>query len=434
MNLDAVYLVYWSVKDPLTQSQSLPVLRALSSRGYRMGLITYEQAPLFHDEVERRKICLELKDEGIRWFPLRYHRRPRLLATLWDICRGVWLCLRLSRRFGVSLFHSRGTVTAAAAFVAAKVSGASFFYDADGPLSEEYADAGLWPRASPSYRLTRWAEGRFLLAADAVAVLTRARRLELERSSAQSITVLPCAVDTDRFRFDDKARTRLREELSLNGTVMVYAGNWGGWYASDEMMDFVATVREVLADVCLLVLTKDSHHRFMEAAAKRGIDDILILHEVPWRSMPEHLSAADVGLSFVRSLPSKKACSPVKNGEYLACGLPIISTHGIGDYSEMIVRENVGVVIEDLNKTAYRQAARAMGELLLEPNLRSRCRRVAETEAGFNQIVLPRYLQVYRDLLGTLSLASHSEEKVRSIECLSQSPSLRQNSPKRSDS
>jgi len=409
MRFDSVCLVYWSVTDPLTQSQSLATMFSLSARGYRLGLVTFEEGLLFNDEARKRELRMKLGSRGISWFPLRYHHRPRMLSTLWDICQGLWLCVKLGRQGGVSVFHSRGTVTAASASVAAKFTGARFFYDADGPLSEEYADAGLWSRKSLSYRLTRWAERRFLSAADAVAVLTRARHKELARFTPRSITVLPCAVDTDRFQFDAGARSQLRCELDLHGTVMVYAGKWGGWYASEEMMDFVAAARGVIGGVRLLILTEETPDRFTEAATKRGIDDIQFIHKVPWQSMPAYLSAADVGLSFVRSLPSKRACSPVKNGEYLACGLPIISTSDIGDYSEMIARKNVGLVVKEMSQAEYTLAARALGDLLLDPHLHSRCRKTAAAEVGFSQIVLPRYLQIYQDLLGNLALAGHTE-------------------------
>ena len=41
--LDSVYIIYWSLLDPLCQSQSLPYLRSLAGNGYKLGLITFEQ-------------------------------------------------------------------------------------------------------------------------------------------------------------------------------------------------------------------------------------------------------------------------------------------------------------------------------------------------------------------------------------------------------
>ena len=39
--------------------------------------------------------------------------------------------------------------------------------------------------------------------------------------------------------------------------------------------------------------------------------------------------------------------SPIKVAEYLACGLPVIMTQGIGDYSEDLAREPVGLLLDE---------------------------------------------------------------------------------------
>jgi len=48
------------------------------------------------------------------------------------------------------------------------------------------------------------------------------------------------------------------------------------------------------------------------------------------------LRDADAGLSFVKPCVSKLASSPTKIGEYLAIGLPVVSTTGIGDIDQLL--------------------------------------------------------------------------------------------------
>jgi glycosyltransferase involved in cell wall biosynthesis len=210
--------------------------------------------------------------------------------------------------------------------------------------------------------------------------------------------VLPCAVDTVHFAPDPAARERLRRELGLAGTVLVYAGKSGGWYLTDAMLDFAAVAREVLGEVSLLVLTTEPPEGFARAAAARGL--ALSVRRAARDEMPAFLSAGDAGLSFVLSAPSKAACSPVKNGEYLACGLPIVTTPGIGDYSDLVSEERVGVVVGAMETEAYRRGAETLGELLADPRLRSRCRAVAKRRVGLDEVVVPRYVAIYDALLG----------------------------------
>ena len=400
MTLDAVYIVYWSLQDPLTQSQSLPVLRALAGHGYRMGLVTYERQPGDGAGPSRAVVSEKLRNQGIDWYPLLYHRDPPVLSTLWDVMKGLQKCWSLHLSRGVSLFHARGTVPGAPAHLAAVATGARFFYDADGPLSQEYVDAGVWSEGSFGHRLARWSEDRFLRRADAVAVLTQTRRDVVQPVVKRSVSVLPCAVDTSHFKPREEARTHLRSQLGLNGLVFVYAGKWGGWYAVEEMFDFVAIARETFPTSQLLILTQESHEPFLQAARRRNIEHRLLIRTSSREEMPDYLCAADVGLSFVRPVPSKLACSPVKNGEYLACGLPVVTPTGIGDYSALIEKRKVGIVLDNLDTENYRKAAQQLRGLLTDACLTARCQDVARSEVGLSEVLVPRYLAIYEDLLG----------------------------------
>jgi glycosyltransferase involved in cell wall biosynthesis len=47
--------------------------------------------------------------------------------------------------------------------------------------------------------------------------------------------------------------------------------------------------------------------------------------------VPALLAAADVGLAFRAVSLSTRAIAPIKVGEYLLCGLPVVGTAGIGE-------------------------------------------------------------------------------------------------------
>jgi len=398
MSLDAVYVTYWSLRDPLCRSQSLPLVRDQARRGRRMGLITFESPAWALGPAERAAEAAALEREGIRWMPLVYHKRPPVLSTLYDVARGVFRCASLARREGVRLVHARATVPGAIGYWASRLATCRFLDDADGPLSEEYADAGLWRRGSLPHRLARWSEETCLVAADAVAVLTDHRRREVEARVPHGVTTLPCGVDTAVFRRDPEAGARLRRELGLEGRVLVYAGKSGGWYLTGPMLDFVRVAGAVLGPVSLLVLTTEPPERFSGPAAERGLR--CVVRRASPEQMPAFLSAADAGLSFRVTAPSQRAASPIKNGEYLSCGLPVVTTPGAGDYSEMVVRRRVGLVTEGLDEGAYRRAAAALGALVAEPGIAERCRQAAVEEVGLREVVLPRYARLYEALLG----------------------------------
>ena len=81
----ALYICYFGLREPLVQTQVLPYVRELVAGGVRMSLLTFEPRPFDQDEWRER-----LRAEGIAWHALRYHKRPTLPATLYDIVRGAF--------------------------------------------------------------------------------------------------------------------------------------------------------------------------------------------------------------------------------------------------------------------------------------------------------------------------------------------------------
>ena len=395
--LDSVYITYWSLLDPLCQSQSLPYLFALAREGYRVGLITFEQPRWRMSPEAQAAKRRELRARGIDWHPLNYHKRPPVLSTLFDIGLGGLAAARLARRSGASFVHGRSSVSCGAAALAAKLAGVRLFADADGPLSQEYVDAGVWKEGSIGHRLTAWGERRAMELADVVAVLTHHRQREIEPwLSDTPVYVLPCAVDLQRFHPVAQRREALRRELGLRGTVFVYAGKPGGWYATEEMVAFIAIAKEVLDPLTLVILTGEDPAEFSSLCKEANIP--FVTRSVQPSEMPAYLSAADVGLCFLHPFPSKLACSPIKLGEYLACGLPVVSTSGCGDYDQLIEAERVGVVVESGARDAYPAAARELQHLLTDVSLGERCRSAAERFVGLKEVVVPRYSQIYGHL------------------------------------
>lgn len=396
--LDSAYITYWSLRDPLCQSQSLPIVRSLVRRGYRMALVTFEQSAYSLTAAERANQKGLLERDGILWRPLTYHKRPRILATLWDIVAGAFQATTLQRAYHARLLHGRGTVAAAMASIAARSWRSKFFNDADGPLSEEYVDAGVWGRGSIGHRLTSFGERRSLATADAVAVLSSLRRDEAQQFSRSRVEVLPCAVDTAQFVRDSDVGRAMRRELDLRGTVLAYSGKAGGWYRSDLLFSFAQAFRQAVGDSTLLVLTTDAPESFLRPANEAGVP--CVVRRATREEMPGYLSAADVGLSFRLATSSQTACSPVKNGEYLACGLPVVMTPVCGDYPALAEGRGVGLVLRGERQEELRAAARQLGAMLREPDLASRCRNVAVSEVGLSEVVVPRYIRIYEALLG----------------------------------
>jgi glycosyltransferase involved in cell wall biosynthesis len=166
------------------------------------------------------------------------------------------------------------------------------------------------------------------------------------------------------------------------------------------MADFFASFRKRKGNVHLLWLTTGSHDKVRELMTSRGIGsgDFSVL-SVASAAVPSYLAAADAGLAFAKSGMSRVARSPTKNGEYLACGLPLIINAGVGDSDALINDWKAGVLIEEFSEAQYEEAGRAIEAMTARPDVRERTRAVAEQLFDLNVIGGERYASLYERVL-----------------------------------
>ena len=95
------------------------------------------------------------------------------------------------------------------------------------------------------------------------------------------------------------------------------------------------------------------------------------------------------------------AASPVKVSEYLASGLLVVSSAGVGDLDLLLTERRVGVVIRDFSKASVKAAAGELVRLLHEGRAaEGRCRQLAEEQYALEDAI-DRYDRVYRGILET---------------------------------
>jgi len=104
-------------------------------------------------------------------------------------------------------------------------------------------------------------------------------------------------------------------------------------------------------------------------------------------------------LAFIKRCVSKLASSPTKNGEYLACGLPLVINAGVGDSDALINDWNAGVLIEEFSDETFAEAGRAVAVAVQDPEARSHARSVAEKVFDL-KIAGERYAALYERVLG----------------------------------
>src|SRR5947209_8205779 len=193
--LRSLYICYLSIEEPLVETQVIAYLRGLAEAGHQMHLLTFDSATLDRPVVATRRAAL--RAQGVSWHRLRYHKRPSLLATAFDVVQGglftLWLCLR----YRLDVIHARNHVPGAMALGAVGLLRRGLVFDVRGIMAEEYVDAGIWGRDSVGFRATKAVERRCLARADGIVVLTRRFRDQLPPGVAARTQVIPSCADCE---------------------------------------------------------------------------------------------------------------------------------------------------------------------------------------------------------------------------------------------
>jgi glycosyltransferase involved in cell wall biosynthesis len=406
--LRCLYVSYFGLREPLVQRQVVPYLAELRQSLAGVWLLTFESThPAKWSSAHRSALLEALAKRGVLWSHLRYHKRPTVPATAVDILLGALRIVRLVRRHRIDIVHCRGHVPMAMGALAKRVRRVRLVFDIRGFMPEEYVDAGVWRPGGRLFRFTKRVERHLLAAADAFVVLTERAREHLFAESRDAdlwgrpITVIPSCVDLRDFVAPDPGTVaRAKESLGIQGRrVHVYAGQLGGWYLDHALVEFLARARGRDPSLFAMILTPSSAEGLKEQLVTHGFDDTSVLiRAVGPEQVPSYLLAADVGLSFIKPCFSKISSSPTKIGEYLAAGLPVVSTAGIGDLDELLSANNAGWLLKDLDDAAFDEALRGIDTILEDACLRTRLYSIAAQALGLQSVGGPLYRDLYARL------------------------------------
>lgn len=108
-------------------------------------------------------------------------------------------------------------------------------------------------------------------------------------------------------------------------------------------------ISEVYPTARFLVLTRVEDFKLVKDEAKNfNVEDRLVLKNVPHEEVYKYLSASDLGLFLRHSHIMNKVVTSGKLGEYLASGLPVVTTGANSrNLNDFIKMNDMGVFVDD---------------------------------------------------------------------------------------
>ncbi|HEX9092361.1 MAG TPA: glycosyltransferase family 4 protein, partial [Coriobacteriia bacterium] len=154
------------------------------------------------------------------------------------------------------------------------------------------------------------------------------------------------SVDVDRFAPGrDPAGIRSKLGIPAHSRVVVFVGTLFPFTGLMRLLDDWDGVRAKDPRAHLLIVGGGPQEDELRQRASR-LDDpgsVTMTGMVPYRDVPDHIRAADVGVCPFEILPVTRDINPVKVVGYLACGLPTVCSTLEGTMA-VLPHEGSGVV------------------------------------------------------------------------------------------
>jgi glycosyltransferase involved in cell wall biosynthesis len=187
--------------------------------------------------------------------------------------------------------------------------------------------------------------------------------VETKGVGREKIVFLPNA-SMRPMQIDDTERERTRREYGWGDQVIVmYAGAHG---PANDLGQVVSAARELARETSIrFVFVGDgpTKHHVMEQAA--GLINVSFLDPVPKSEVFQLMRAADIGILSLRQTKVFEGARPNKLFDYMASGLPVVSTIG-GEVAKVLDEAGAGIYADP------EYLAPELRDIALDPEKRAR--------------------------------------------------------------
>ena len=362
---DLTYATVDSLSEGVGSSQIAPLMEKLAIHGMKINLLTFEK------EDPPTALKDRMAKSGIAWTQIPFGNSGPI--------GGVARTIQLARLIPDSLItHARSDFPA----VAARLSGQKrVLWD----VRSLWADQRKFIEESPIKRsiLSLYAPLEEMACNSSLALSTLTKAvvpiLEDRHKKLPSIrTVVPTAVDLERFKFSPVMPSKLRG---------LYSGTYNNYYDLDLSRRFIEEMRKFVSCEAGWARPKESKTTSLNAGEDHSFS-------ATQSEMANLMSEYSFGMSICKedAGPSLKAAMPTKIAEFLAIGRPVVVNAGLGDCDELLEQNGAGIVIKRNDDLAVK--AKELIELVRDNNSPQRCRNLAESNFDLD-IGVTNYLESY---------------------------------------
>jgi PEP-CTERM/exosortase A-associated glycosyltransferase len=291
------------------------------------------------------------------------------------------------------------SLNAIAALRAGKRFGIPVVYEVRAFWEDAAVDHGTSSENGLRYRLTRALETYALKQADAVTTICEGLRRDIVARgvAADKVTVIPNAVDIEKFSMGGTPDLALKEQLGLGGARLI--GFIGSFYAYEGLDVLLRAVPKLVARMpdlrVLLVGGGPQDAQLRQMAKDLDIaDKVVFTGRVPHDQVNKYYDLLDVLVYPRLSMRLTDLVTPLKPLEAMAQGR-ILAASDVGGHLELIEDGKTGVLFgaDDADSLADKVSA-LLAAHETWPRLRQAGRHYVETERNW-KVSVGRYPAIY---------------------------------------
>lgn len=264
-------------------------------------------------------------------------------------------------------------------------------------------DHGSTREGSPRYRLTRSLETYAFKNVDAVTTICEGLRADIVARGIPSnkVTVIPNAVDIEKFSVGGAPDEALKEQLGLAGKrVLGFIGSFYAYEGLDLLLSALPRMLDQAPDArVLLVGGGPQDDALKQQAQQLGIaDKVVFSGRVPHSEVNRYYDLVDVLVYPRHSMRLTELVTPLKPLEAMAQGRLFVASD-VGGHKELIRDGETGVLFKAGD--AQSLADKVLGLLHSTeqwPALKQAGRRFVEEERNW-KVSVARYQSVYQTVL-----------------------------------
>lgn len=291
------------------------VLRVLSKRGEQIDLVTFPEG------------------SDVQYANVNIHRTPALKIvqgirpgfSIKKIICDVFLlfqALRLAKRNQYDLVHA-GEEAVFIALLIKKLFGIPYVYDMDSSLVQQLMDKH--PQIRWIKKLLQMCEGMAVRNANAVLAVCEALKTEIQPYRPKKVDIIP-----DISLLNDAngqvGAEQLREQLQIDGALMMYVGNLESYQGIDLLLASFAKAlkKEPAAHLVAIGGNPTDIQKYQDQAEGLGVSDrVHFIGPRPVNKLKYYLNQADI----VVSPRTQGNNTPMKLYSYLDSGKALLATN-----------------------------------------------------------------------------------------------------------